>query len=263
MNVKADEMTNLLLLLVAVTKPLSLALDPSVVSQIGKEKGLEAQRALTMTIAALMLDVIQTTWLCAKDGAYRQLQVLERQAFELSTRSVFYADNVDIANEHWRSTNKHFIRVARKMHGEGTVDFLAFQSKVLNDDAGFSAATNAQTSNKPNFEEMCKSVYGVELGLKYYAAHYSVPSAVAHGSPAAFAYVFEQVGKGYRLRTTPGMVNIDFTLKAIAQSGINAAASVAHLFHAPVVAEGVVLSERLYDAFGYRKHLLRERGFTI
>jgi hypothetical protein len=262
-KVEADEMTRLLLLLVAVAKPLSLSLDPSIVPQIGEEKGLEAQRALTMTIAGLMLDVVRTTWLCAKNGAYRQLQVLDRQAFELSTRSAFYADNADIADTHWRSTNKHFIRVARKVHGEGTPDFLAFEKSVLTDDAGFSSGTNAQTSNKPNFEEMCKNVYGVERGALYYAGHYSVPSAVAHGSPAAFAYVFEQTGKGYRLRSSPGMVNVAFTLKAISQSGINAAASIAYLFRAPIVVKGVMLCEKIYDSHGFDKHLLLRRNFAI
>jgi hypothetical protein len=263
LNAEADDMTKLLLLLAAVTKPLSLSLDSSIVPQIGEEKGLEAQRALTMTIAGLMLDVVRTTWLCAKNGAYRQLQVLDRQAFELSTRSAFYADNADVADKHWRSTNKHFIRVARKMHGDGTPDFLAFENSVLTDDAGFSSGTNAQTSNKPNFEDMCKNVYGDERGVLYYAGHYSVPSAVAHGSPAAFACVFEQVDKGYRLRTSPGMVNVPFALKAISQSGINAAASIAYLFRAPVVAKGVVLCEQFYDSFGFDKHLLLKRNFAI
>ncbi len=257
-SVQGDELTQLLLMLVSVTKPLNLALHPTVVTQISESKDLEAQRVLTITLAALMRDVVQTTWLCAKDGALRQLQVLERQAFELSTRSCFYVDHREYADEHFRSTNKQFIRVARKFHGEGTEEFAAFQQRVLRDDAGFSRGTNAQTSTKPNFEEICRLVYG-ESGSQYYAGHYSIPSAVAHGAPAAFAHVFEQVGKGYRLRSSPGLLNTAFTLKAIAQCGINAAASVAVLFRAPVVAEGVVLCERLYRSFGYSSHLLIRR----
>jgi len=261
----SDEvLTKLLLSLWAVTKPLAFAKDFAVYQQIGTDQKLEGPRVLIATIAALTLDAVMTSWLCAKHDALRQVTVLQRQLFEYSVRTCYYVVDQVIADRHWRSTNQQFLRVARKLQGEGTPEFKEFEKRVLANDSGFSSGTNAQTSAKPNLSEMCNRIYGKTLGERFYGLHYTIPSAVAHGAPAAFADVFEQVGTGYRLRVSgAGMKSAHFALAAIAQCGINVAGACASVFDAPKVVESVVLAEKFYSSFGFDKSLLVPRHFTL
>lgn len=247
-----------------VTKPLEFSLDTSVYTQIGQSREVEGVRALLITITALALDAVRTAWLCAKNNAFRQIVVLQRQLFEFSVKSCFYVEEAKIADRHWRSTNQQFLRVGRKLHGDKSSEFEDFKRRILADDKGFSEGTNAQTSSKPNLEDMCKRVYGDVRGVQLYGLNYSIPSAVTHGAPAAFANVFEAIDGGYRLRREDNDVRKSiFALSSIGQCGINVAASVASTFAAPKVIEALIISEKFYSSCHFDRSLLVPREFKI
>jgi hypothetical protein len=68
--------------------------------------------------------------------------------------------------------------------------------------------------------------------------------------------------QGYRFRTT-GTTKVEFVLPAIAQCGINVAASVASVHSAPKVVEALILAETFHSSLGFDRSLLVPREFNI
>jgi hypothetical protein len=72
--------------------------------------------------------------------------------------------------------------------------------------------------------------------------------------------ILRQAGHQQWLQTTK---TIEFVLPAIAQCGINVAASVASVYSAPKVVEALILAEKFHSSFGFDRSLLVPREFKI